>query len=146
MLLKFLMSPLGYRFDRLMVRWTGQSPLTLAFAKQGGYEPKMPLLLVTKGRKTGKKRATVLAYFEVGGKLLVVGSAGGSPTEPHWVGNLRADPEVSITINRKRRRATARIAGGEERRALWDALIADVPTYAQFQAGIQREIPLVILE
>jgi deazaflavin-dependent oxidoreductase (nitroreductase family) len=147
MLLKLLMSPLGFKFDRWMVRWTGDSPLSRAFARQGGYkDPRMPLLLVAKGRKSGKNRGTVLSYFEIDGKLLVVGSAGGSPTEPQWVGNLRANPDATVYIKRRPRRVKARIAAGEERRMLWEKLTADVPTYAGFQAGVEREIPLVILD
>jgi deazaflavin-dependent oxidoreductase (nitroreductase family) len=146
MLLKLLMSPLGYKFDRWMVRWTGDSPLSRVFARGGGYKPRMPLLLVAKGRKSGKDRMTVLAYFEIDGKLLVVGSAGGSPSEPQWVANLRAHPEATFYIHRKPRRVTARFTAGEEYRTLWDRLVADVPTYAGFQAAIQREIPLVVLD
>jgi deazaflavin-dependent oxidoreductase (nitroreductase family) len=144
-LLKFLMSPLGYKFDRWMVRWTGDSPLTRVFAKEGGYTPRMPLLLVAKGRKTGKNRAAVLSYFEIDGHLLVVGSSGGSPVEPRWVGNLRANPDATIYVERKPRRVKARIAFGDERRALWDKLKAITPVYDEFQAQIAREIPLVIL-
>jgi deazaflavin-dependent oxidoreductase (nitroreductase family) len=147
MLLKLMMSPLGFKFDRFMVRWTGDSPLSRLFARQGGYQdPRMPLLLVAKGRKSGKNRATVLSFFEIDGKLLVVGSAGGSPIEPQWVGNLRANPDATIYIARKPRRVRARIAAGDERRSLWEALVASVPTYAGFQAGVAREIPLVILD
>jgi deazaflavin-dependent oxidoreductase (nitroreductase family) len=146
MLLKLMMSPLGYKFDRWMLRWTGDSPLTRLFAKQGGYKPKMPLLLVAKGRKSGKKRAVALAYFEIDGKLLLVGSAGGSPTEPDWVRNLRANADATIYIDRKPRPVKARIAHGDERHALWETLAAAVPTYAEFQARVEREIPLVILD
>jgi deazaflavin-dependent oxidoreductase (nitroreductase family) len=147
MLLKLMMSPLGFKFDRFMVRWTGDSPLSRLFARQGGYQdPRMPLLLVAKGRKSGKNRATVLSFFEIDGKLLVVGSAGGSPIEPQWVGNLRANPDATIYIARKPRRVRARIAAGDERRSLWEALVASVPTYAGFQGGVSREIPLVILD
>jgi deazaflavin-dependent oxidoreductase (nitroreductase family) len=129
-----------------MVRWTGQSPLSYAFARQGGYKPKMPLLLVAKGRKSGRDRAVALAYFQIAGKLLLVGSNAGSATEPQWVGNLRANPRATVFIARKPRPVVARIAAGEERRGLWDALVAIAPTYAEFQAMTTREIPLVILE
>jgi deazaflavin-dependent oxidoreductase (nitroreductase family) len=145
MLLKLMMSPAGFMFDRWMVRWTGDSPLCHVFAKQGGFEAKIPLLLVVKGRKSGKDRATVLSFFEFDGQLLVVGSSGGSPVEPQWVKNLRVNPDATIYIARKPRRVRARIAAGEERRALWDRLTAIAPTYAGFQAHIEREIPLVIL-
>jgi len=75
-----------------------------------------------------------------------VGSKGGAPTDPAWVTNLRADPKAAIYVGGKKRRVTARIAAGEERAVLWQRLAADVPTYAQFQEQVSREIPLVILE
>jgi deazaflavin-dependent oxidoreductase (nitroreductase family) len=147
MLMKFLMSPAGWAMDRFMVRWFGISPLSKAFAKLNGLQDKgRYLLLVVKGRKTGKKRSVALSYFQIDGRLLVVGSKGGAPTDPAWVTNLRADPNATIYIDRKQRRVTARIAVGEERKSLWQRLTADVPTYAGFQKGIEREIPLVILE
>ena len=145
--MKFLMSPAGWAMDRFMVRWFGISPLSKAFAKLNGLQDKgRYLLLVVKGRKTGKPRASALPYFQAHGRLLVVGSKGGAPTDPAWVINLRADPKATIYIDRKPRKVTARIATGDERKGLWQRLAADVPTYAGFQQGIEREIPLVILE
>jgi deazaflavin-dependent oxidoreductase (nitroreductase family) len=147
MLTKFLMSPAGWAMDRFWVRWFGYSPVSRAFAKANGLEDKgRYLLLVVKGRKTGKKRSVALSYFKIDGHMLVVGSKGGAPTDPAWVTNLRADPNVTIYVDRKRRKATARIATGAERKSLWQKLTADVPTYAGFQNGVAREIPLVILE
>jgi deazaflavin-dependent oxidoreductase (nitroreductase family) len=146
MLLKWLMTPAGYKFDRWLVRWTGDSLLVHVFAWHGGYTPSIPLLLEVKGRKSGKTHGTVLSFFDIDAKLFVVGSSGGSPVEPQWVRNLRADPDATIYIRRRPRRVKARIAAGEERQGLWEKLIAIAPTYAEFQAKIDREIPLVILE
>jgi len=147
MLTRFLMSPAGWAMDRFWVRWFGFSPVSRAFAKAHGLEDKgRYLLLVVKGRKTGKKRSAALSYFEIDGHLLVVGSKGGAPGDPAWVANLRADPNVTIYVDRRPRRVTARIAAGAERESLWEKLSAAVPTYAEFQKGIEREIPLVILE
>ena|ERR1019366_3680447 len=147
MLMKLVMSPAGWALDRLAVRWTGISPLSALFARQNGIRNESRVLvLVTKGRKTGKKRSVALAYFEIDGHLLVVGSAGGNPTDPQWVGNLRADPNVTIYIARKPRNVTARISGGAERAGIWEKLAVQVPTYAHYQTLVAREIPLVILE
>ena len=147
MLTKFLMSPAGWAMDRFWVRWFGYSPTSRAFAKAHGLKDEgRYLLLVVKGRKSGKKRSAALSYFEIDGRMLVVGSKGGAPTDPAWVTNLRADPHATIYVDRRPRRVTARIAAGEERAGLWRKLSAAVPTYAGFQANIEREIPLVILE
>jgi len=141
------MTPFGWAVDRFMVRWFGVSPLSKAFARANGLKDQgRYLLLVVKGRKSGKQRSAALSYFEIDGRLLVVGSKGGAPTDPAWVTNLRANPDAVIYVNRKPRRVTARIAAGAERASLWQKLTADAPTYAGFQQGIAREIPLVIFE
>jgi deazaflavin-dependent oxidoreductase (nitroreductase family) len=143
---KLIMSPAGWAFDRFMVRWTGLSPLSAVFAHQNGIKNESrTLVLVVKGRKTGRKRSVALAYFEIDGHLLVVGSAGGSPVDPQWVTNLRANPDATIYVARKARRVTARISTGEERRGIWEKLAVEVPTYAHYQTQVAREIPLVIL-
>jgi deazaflavin-dependent oxidoreductase (nitroreductase family) len=147
MLQKLIMSPAGWAFDRFMVRWTGSSPLSAVFAYQNGIKNESrTLVLVVQGRKTGRKRSVALAYFEIDGHLLVVGSAGGSPVDPQWVTNLRANPDATIYIARKARRVTARISAGEERQEIWEKLAVQVPTYAHYQTQVTREIPLVILE
>jgi deazaflavin-dependent oxidoreductase (nitroreductase family) len=146
MLLKLMMSPAGLAVDRAMVRWTGTSPLCHAFARGSGFPPRPALLLVVKGRRTGRKRASVLPYFEIDGRLFVVGSRGGGPSDPQWVTNLRADPEATIFIRRKPRHVRARIAADNERKSLWTELVKLVPTYAEYQKLTTREIPLVIFD
>lgn len=145
--IRFIMSPAGARIDKFFVRWFAISPLSKAYAKASGIQDRgRYLLLVTKGRTSGKKRATSLSYFEIDGHLLVVGSGGGAPVDPHWVRNLRADPNVTIYVDRKARRVRARIPTGEEHAGLWTKLVAGVPTYIELQSQTTREIPLVIFE
>lgn len=146
MLLKLMMSPFGLAVDRQFVRWTGVSPLNHVFARMSGFPPQPALLLVVKGRKSGKDRASALPYFEIGGRRFVVGSRGGGPKDPQWVTNLRVNPEATIYIGRKKRPVTARIAGGNERQDLWEDLVKLVPTYAYYQSLTTREIPIVILD
>jgi deazaflavin-dependent oxidoreductase (nitroreductase family) len=146
MLLKLMMSPLGLWWDRVMVRFTGKSPLCNVFAKMGGFPPRPALLLIVRGRKSGRPRASALPYFDAHGKRFVVGSRGGGPVDPQWVTNLRADPNATIYVDRKEKKVQARIAAGEERAALWDELGRMLPTYVHYQTLTSREIPLVILE
>jgi deazaflavin-dependent oxidoreductase (nitroreductase family) len=146
MLLKVMMSPAGLAVDRWMVRWTGTSPLCHVFARMSGFPARPALLLTVKGRKTGRLRASALPYFEIDGRLFVVGSRGGGPQDPQWVTNLRVDPSCTIVVGRKKRRVTARIAGGNERQSLWEDLVKLVPTYTYYQTLTTREIPLVIFD
>ena len=76
----------------------------------------------------------------------VVGSKGGAPTDPFWVQNLRSDPQVKLYIRRKPRRATARIAEGEERARYWQHLTQTVSSYREYEKITDRQIPVVILD
>jgi F420H(2)-dependent quinone reductase len=143
----FPSGPLGWKLDKVAVRWLGYSPMSAKFAKQYKIKDESQcLFLETKGRKSGVTRSVALTYFEIAGRLFVVGSKGGAPTDPLWVENLRAEPKATIYIKRRKCAVTARIAAGNERAMLWGQLAENVPTYAQFQQQLSREIPLVIFE
>ena len=73
-------------------------------AKNAGFAAQPALLLVTLGSKTGRLREVALPYFQLDGKLMIVGSRGGLPEDPFWVKNLRRNPEASIYVRRKKRR------------------------------------------
>ena len=108
----------------------------------------MPVvLLTTTGRKTGKKRQTMLTSpVQDGDKVVVVASWGGDPRHPIWFLNLKANPDVEATYNGKRRRMRAREASPEERAELWPRVVAKYKGYGGYQTRTDREIPLVILE
>lgn len=146
MLLKFMLTPRGLRLDCWLVRWTGYSLLNRLFSPQNGFEPQPALVLVTKGRRSGKSRSVALPYFKLDGKMLLVGSKGGAPTDPYWVQNIRSDPHVTIYVMRKQRKVTARITAGAERAGLWRQLTSTIPSYAQYEKLTDREIPVIALE
>ena len=58
-----------------------------------------PLLLMTAtGAKSGQPRRSILTYSRDGDDYIVAGTAGGAPTDPVWVNNVRVNPRVSIEI------------------------------------------------
>jgi F420H(2)-dependent quinone reductase len=140
------------RLDVWAVRWTGSSFFMWLFARRTGlardpeFQTRKPtaLVLVTTGQKTGRRRAVVLPYFTFEGKSFVVGSKGGAPDDPDWVRNLRKTPEAVVYIHRRPRPVVTRIADPAERATLWSQLITTAPTYAAYQRGTHREIPLII--
>jgi len=74
-----------------------------------------------------------------------VASKGGSPENPAWFENLRAEPDATIEVLAEEIPVRASTAAGEERARLW-ALMAEVwPAYDEYQARTDREIPVVIL-
>jgi deazaflavin-dependent oxidoreductase (nitroreductase family) len=103
------------------------------------------LLLTTVGRSSGEPRVAPLLYLQHGDDLVVVASKGGMSHHPLWFRNLEAEPRVEVEIGRVRERRIARRASPAEKAALWPALIAMYPDYADYQARTTRDIPVVIL-
>ena len=60
-------------------------------------------LITVRGRKSGVDRTTPVALVEIGGKRWVIGTFG----ETHWVRNLRAAGEATLTFGRRRERVGA---------------------------------------
>jgi deazaflavin-dependent oxidoreductase (nitroreductase family) len=113
----------------------------------GGPGPLPCLLLLTKGRKSGKKITVPLIYGETGkGSYVIVASRGGTPTHPDWYLNLTAEPEVKIQVGTERMTAVARTCGDAERDELWKQMAKIYPPYDAYQASTQRRIPVVVLD
>ena len=104
------------------------------------------LLLVTRGRRSGKLRRTALAYGEHDGRYVIVASNGGAARHPGWYLNLVEDPAVQVQVGEERFAARARDASGDERPTLWKLMTSIGPSLADFQRKSGREIPVVILE
>jgi deazaflavin-dependent oxidoreductase (nitroreductase family) len=56
------------------------------------------LLLMTRGRRSGKLRRTALAYSEHDGRYVLVASNGGAKRHPDWYVNLVEDPGVQVQV------------------------------------------------
>jgi len=108
----------------------------------------MPVLeLTTTGRKTGKRRTTMLTSpVQDDGNVVLVASYGGDDRHPTWFLNLRDDPKVEITMEGRTRAMRARVASPEEKAALWPRVVAAHKGYGEYQTRTKRDIPLVILE
>ncbi|MDE2835931.1 MAG: nitroreductase family deazaflavin-dependent oxidoreductase [Chloroflexota bacterium] len=104
------------------------------------------LLLTTTGRKSGKEFTTPLIYGTHEGRWIVVASRGGAPDHPQWYYNLSANPSVRVQVGAERFDATASTAGPDEKPALWQLMNGVYPRYDEYQAGTERQIPVVILE
>lgn len=104
------------------------------------------LLLITRGRKSGKLRRTALIYGVDGGNYVVVASRGGHRNHPAWYLNLDAEPEVRIQVGTEHMDCLARTASGEERSHLWETMSEIWPQYRDYQKKTDRMIPVVVLE
>jgi F420H(2)-dependent quinone reductase len=107
----------------------------------------LPVVIVTNvGAKTGAVRKTPLMRVEHEGSYLAVGSQGGTPKNPVWVYNLRANPAVELQDGSDKWAMTARELSGEERALWWERAVAAYPPYAEYQQKTERIIPLFLLE
>jgi deazaflavin-dependent oxidoreductase (nitroreductase family) len=107
-----------------------------------------PLLIMTStGAKTGESRRAILTWSRDGGNYVVAGTAGGSTSDPAWLPNVRADPNVSVEAEgRAPIKATAFVVDdATERDRLWDQHVAALPHFAAYPEQTGRVIPVVRL-
>jgi deazaflavin-dependent oxidoreductase (nitroreductase family) len=125
--------------EAAQVKRFGRSVLSLMFRTP-------VLVLATTGRRSGRRRETTLAYLrEDDDRLLVVGGAGGQTRVPDWVANLRADPAVTVTVDRQRRPMRATELEGAERAIAWRRAVTEWPRIAKYESRAGRPVPVVRL-
>jgi F420H(2)-dependent quinone reductase len=76
--------------------------------------------LTTTGRRTGRQRSVIIAYFEDGPNLVGMAMNGWADPEPAWWRNLQAHPDATVALVDGSRPVRARAATGDERSRLWD--------------------------
>jgi len=108
----------------------------------------MPVLILsTTGRKSGKRRSTMLTTpVHDTTRIVLVASYGGDDRHPQWFLNLRDDPDVAVIMAGANRTMRARIAGPEEKAELWPQIVDAYAGYESYQDRTDRDIPVVILE
>jgi deazaflavin-dependent oxidoreductase (nitroreductase family) len=72
------------------------------------------MLLTTRGRKTGRPRTGGVSFMPIEDGRYIVFSGWG--TTSNWYRNIRANPDVIVTVGRRRMRAKARLVEDPERR------------------------------
>lgn len=113
----------------------------------GPFEGMPVLLLHHQGAKTKTKRVNPLAYRDLGdGALAIFASRGGAPTNPDWLYNLKANPDVQVEVGTETVDVKARITDDEEREPIWEQQKKDMPGFAEYEKKTSRKIPVVILE
>jgi F420H(2)-dependent quinone reductase len=106
-----------------------------------------PVVLFTvTGAKSGHKRYVPLMRVEKDGRYAMIGSIGGSPKNPSWVYNLRANPQVTVQDGDKVLELTAREVHGAERDDWWQRGTEAYPHYVELQSLTTRKIPVFVVE
>jgi len=115
--------------------------------KSGGPMEGRPLLLLTTtGAKSGQLHTTPMMYIPDGNRLLVIASNAGAPVHPDWYRNLVAYPEVTVEVGNEIFEAIAIVTEGPERQRLWTRVVELYPFFADHQAKVTRQIPVIVLE
>ena len=112
--------------------------------KVGGQFEGFPLLLLTSaGAKSGAQRVNPVAYFDIDGKIYIVGSAAGRDNNPAWVHNIRTTPAVSVEIGTDSpKSATAHELPREQRDSIYQTIVERAPGFGEYQASTDRVIPV----
>ena len=108
----------------------------------GPFEGNDMILLTMTGAKSGRELVSPLTYHPYEGDFVVMASAGGAPNHPAWYFNLVAHPDITAEVGNERFAATAVLTSGEDRQAVYDSMTAAMPRFGDYQAGVEREIPM----
>jgi deazaflavin-dependent oxidoreductase (nitroreductase family) len=120
-------------------------PLTRGRLSTGLGQP--IVLLHARGARSGAERTTPLLATKHGELIVLIASKAGATAHPAWFHNVRANPEVDVTFDGRRRPMRARVAAGDERERLWAMACDNYSGYARYQerAG-DRVIPVIAVE
>lgn len=138
------------RAKNVIARARGAVHRTLFLAsggRVGGHLGGIPvILLITVGRRSGRRRQTMLSVpYTRGRDYVVVASNGGDDHHPAWYLNLSANPRVEVVSKGDRRPMRATVADPDERAVLWPEVVAGHSNYAEYQERTSRQLPLVVL-
>ena len=107
---------------------------------------RMPvLLLTTTGRRTGQARTWPVGHIRDGDAYVVIASNGGLSRHPAWYLNLTAQPRAMVEMGATRVEVLADVAQGAERDRLWARVVERYPNFLKYQAGVTRQLPVVVL-
>jgi len=112
----------------------------------GPYEGARIMLVHHAGARSGAERVTPMSYFpQPDGSMVVVASNRGAPEHPAWYYNLVANHRVEIEIGAETCSVVVEEITGEPRAAVWAAIVATIPSVADYQQRTSRTIPLLRL-
>ena len=112
----------------------------------GPFEGAPMMILTHTGAKTGAERVNPLCCTIDNGDVIIIASKGGAPSDPAWFLNLMANPSVTVEYGTDKYAATAVVVADEaERRRLYDAQVAVLPQFSDYEKNTARVIPVVRL-
>jgi deazaflavin-dependent oxidoreductase (nitroreductase family) len=104
------------------------------------------ILLHHVGARSGVARVTPVGCSVQGeGRYAVIASNGGTPRNPAWYHNLRANPRTTAELGAETFAVVAQEVAGAAHAELWRRLAEEFPYIDGFQARTSRRIPLFLL-
>ncbi|AFM15660.1 deazaflavin-dependent nitroreductase family protein [Mycolicibacterium chubuense NBB4] len=112
--------------------------------KVGGQFEGFPLLLLTStGAKSGQQRVNPVAYFDIGDRIYIVGSAAGRDRNPAWVHNIRVHPDVTVEIGEDAPKPfSVRELPRGERDRIYPVVVERAPGFGDYEKRTDRVIPV----
>ena len=104
------------------------------------------MVIETRGRRSGKRRATAIAYVPHPEGWVVMPINAGSDRTPSWWLNLAAGGSAEVVVDGRRQAVRPRVTAGEEREQLWRAYVRQAPAMLEYARVTQRVVPVVVLE
>lgn len=120
------------------------------FQRTGGNHPQFGrdlVLIHGIGAKTGKPRPHLTRGIAFRDGWIVAASFGGQPTDPVWVHNLRARPDVELEVPLPKA-MTETVAvhatelDGDDRAAARQLFLTTSPVFGRLEASAGRTIPI----
>ncbi|MBC8091882.1 MAG: nitroreductase family deazaflavin-dependent oxidoreductase [Pseudonocardia sp.] len=112
----------------------------------GPFEGAPMILIHHRGAKSGTERVTPLVYFpQDDGRMIIVASKAGAPTNPDWYHNLRAHPEIEVEVGTETFPVRVAEVESPEHEEIWTRVVAASPGFGEYQKKTSRKIPLFLL-
>jgi len=129
------------RVDRVLMRTT-KAKISTGIGSRFSRDA---VLLGCTGARSGLQREVPLLSTPVGKEYVLIASKAGAPEHPAWYGNLKANPECTLTAGGRVLCCVAREAEGDERERFWRAAVDNYAGYADYQRRTERRIPVMVL-
>lgn len=113
----------------------------------GGMFEGAPMILLNHiGAKSGSVRTTPLVSFpQADGRILIVASYGGAPSNPAWYHNVKANPTFDVEVGTEKFEVVAEVLDEAARDAIWPQIVAERPGFGDYEKKTTRKIPVVAL-
>ena len=133
--------------------WVAHRALYRGTGGRRGLWPPKPgkwgtMRLITVGRRSGKEREAIVAFFEDGPNIVTMAMNGWGEGEPAWWLNLLDHPDAEIELKAvgRTRAVRSRPAEGAERDRLWEIWRGYTPHLDGYATRRSTETAVVVLE